>query len=83
MHSIAYASHSLTTGERNYAIMELETLTVLWTITHFIPFLYGHEATGLTDNTLVKAVLETSNLSGKHARWWTKVHRSGVKSVTI
>lgn len=83
LHPIAYASRSLTTGERNYAITELETLAVVWAITHFIPYLYGHEVTVLTDHTAVKAVLETPNPSSKHARWWTKVYGSGIKSVTI
>ena len=71
LHPIAYASRSLTTGERNYAITELETLVVVWAITHFIPYLYGHDVTVY------------SNSSGKHARWWTKVYRSGVKNVKI
>ena len=83
LHPIAYASRSLTTGERNYAITELETLAVVWAITHFIPYLCGHDVTVYTVHTAVKAVLETSNPSGKHARWWTKVYGSGVKSVKI
>ena len=83
LHPVAYASRSLTPSERNYAITELETLAVVWAITHFIPYLYGHEVTVYTDHTAVKAVLETPNPSGKHARWWTKVYGSGVKNVTI
>lgn len=83
LHPIAYASCSLTTGERNYAITELETLAVVWAITHFISDLYGHEVTVYMDHTAVKAVFETPNPSGKHTRWWTKVYGSGVKSVTI
>ena len=83
LHPIAYASRSLTSSERNYAITELETLAVVWAITHFIPYLYGHEVTVYTDHTEVKAVLETLNPTGKIARWWTKVYGSGVKSVTI
>ena len=42
LHPIAYASCSLTTSERNYAITKLETLAVVCTITHFNPYLYGH-----------------------------------------
>ena len=36
-----------------------------------------------TDHTVVKAILETPNPTGKIARWWTKVYGSGVKSVSI
>ena len=83
VHPIAYASHSLMTSQRNYAITELETLAVVWAITHFVPYLYGHEVTVYTDHSAVNAVFETSNPSGKHARWWTRVYGSGVKNVTI
>ena len=63
--------------------MELETLAVVWAISHFVPYLYGYEVTVLTDHTAVKAILQTPNPSGKHARWWTKVYASGVKNVKI
>ena len=36
-----------------------------------------------TDHSAVKSVLETSNPTGKHARWWTRVYGSGVRRVTI
>ena len=35
------------------------------------------------DHTVVKAVLETPNLTGKHARWWSKIHGSGIGEVNI
>ena len=83
LHPVAYASHALTLSEKNYAITELDTLAVVWAITHYHFYLYGHSVTVYTDHTAVKAVLETPNPSGKHARWWTKVYGSGVKDVTI
>ena len=36
-----------------------------------------------TDHTAVKAVLETPNLTGKHACWWSKIHGSGIGEVNI
>ena len=36
-----------------------------------------------TDHSAVKAILETPSPSGKHARWWSRVYGSGVKSVQI
>ena len=50
VHPIAYASRSLTTGERNYAVTQLDTLAVVWAITHFVPYmyLYGHVVTVYT-----------------------------------
>ena len=35
------------------------------------------------DHTAIKAVLNTSTPSEKHARWWTKVYGSGVREVNI
>ena len=69
LHPIAYASRSLSSVECNYSITELETLAVVWAVTHFHSYLYGYSVTILTDHTAVKAVLETPNPSRKHARW--------------
>ena len=35
------------------------------------------------DHAAVKAVLGAPNLNGKHARWWNKVHGSGIQEVDI
>jgi len=79
LHPIAFASRALNPQEKNYAITERETLAVVWVIiTHFHYYLYGHRVTVYTDHSAVKAVLETPNPSGKHARWWTRVYGRGV-----
>ena len=69
IHPVAYASRSLSPQERRYAITELETLAVVWAVSHFHAYLYGHDVHVFTDHSAVKAVLETPNPSGKHARW--------------
>ena len=83
IHPVAYASRSLSPQERNYGITELETLAVVWAISHFKSYLYGHSVTVYTDHSAIKAILETPSPTGKHARWWTKVYGSGVKQVHI
>ena len=65
LHPIAYASRSLSAAEHNYSITELETLAVVWAVTHFHSYLYGHSVTILTDHTAVKAVLETPKHLGE------------------
>ena len=82
-HPISYASRALSHSKKNYAITELETLAVVWPVSHYHHHLYGHSVTVLTDHSAVKAVLETPNPTGKHARWWTKVYGRGVREVCI
>ena len=83
LHPVAYASRALTPAEKNYSVTELETLAVVWGITHFHSYLYGGDVTVITDHSAVKPVLETPNPTGKHARWWTRVYGRGIKSVSI
>ena len=35
LHPIAYTSQSLSPSEENYSVTELETLTVVWAMSHF------------------------------------------------
>ena len=82
-HPVAYASRALSPQEKHYAVTELESLAVVWAVNHFHAYLYGHDVVVFTDHSAVKAVLETPNPSGKHARWWSKVFGSGVRNINI
>ena len=83
LHPVAYASRSLSATENRYGITELETLAVVWAISHFHAYLYGNDVTVYTDHSAVKAVLETPSPSAKHACWWSQVYASGVRNVNI
>ena len=83
LHPVAYASRSISASEANYAITNLETLAVVWAITHFRYYLYGHNITVITDHAAVKTVLGAPNLTGQHARWWSKVYGSGIRLLDI
>ena len=83
MHPIAFARRALAAAEKNYGITDLETLGVVWAISHFHYYLYGHYVTIYTDHSTVNTVLETASPSGRYARWWTRVFNSRVKQVTI
>ena len=50
VHPVAYASRALNPSEKNYSVTELETLAVMWAITHFHTYLYKNRATVLTDH---------------------------------
>ena len=73
LHPVAYASRALTPQEKKYAATELETLAVVWSVSHFHAYLYGHDVVVYTDHSAVQAVLETPSPNGKHARWWSKL----------
>ena len=83
LHPVVYASQSVSASEANYAITNLETLAVVWAITHFRYYLYGHNVTVITDHAAVNAALGAHNLTGKHARWWSKAYGSGIKLIDI
>ena len=82
-HPVAYASCSLSKTEERYSITDLETLAVVWAISHFQYYLYGHDVTVRTDHQAVKAILGSPNASGKHACWWSKVYSSGLRTIDI
>ena len=65
---IAYASRSLQAHERNYGVMELEGLGVVWAVKYFRAYLYGHRCKVYTDHESLKALLNTPHPSGKLAR---------------
>ena len=54
-----------------------------WDVSHYRAYLYRHNVTVYTDHSAVKAVLGTTNFSGKHARWWTRVYINGVRTIDI
>jgi hypothetical protein len=68
LYPVAFVSRALTPSKRNYGIIELETLAVVWAISHYHHVLFGNSVTVYTDHTSVKAVLESPNPTAKHAR---------------
>ena len=82
-HPVAYASRALSPQESCYAITELETLAIVWAISHFHAYLYGHDVLVYTDHSAVITVLQTPSANGKHARWWSNSFGSGLKSIQI
>ena len=79
LHPVAFVSHSLYSSEASLSLR------------HWL--LFGLSSTSIicctdimtvyVDHSAVKAVLETPNPSGKHARWWVRVYQKGAWSVKI
>ena len=76
LHPVAYASRALAAQEKRYTITctELETLAVVWAMSHFHSYLYEHDVTILTDHSAVRAVLGNPGGGSKHTRWWMRVY---------
>ena len=83
LHPVSYASRALSKAEENYAVTELETLAVVWAVSHFHHPIYGHNVKVVTDHSAVRAVLCTLSPSAKHARWWNKVYGCGAQNIEI
>ena len=83
IHPVAYASRALSPQEQRYSVTELETLAVVWAVKHYLAYLYGHDVLVYTDHSAVRAVLNSPHPNGKHARWWSLVHGSGIRNLEI
>ena len=58
LYLVAYTSRALSPAEKNYSITELETLAVVWAMSHFKYHLYNHPVTIYTDLSAVLAILD-------------------------
>ena len=69
LHPIAFFSSKLTSPEKNYSIMEKETLAIIRSLKFFRPELLGIEFTIFTDNSAVSSILNIPMPTGRLARW--------------
>ena len=69
VHPVAYASRSLNPHEKNYAISELETLTLVWAVKQFRAYILGYKCIVFTDHSACTSLLNTPHPSAKLARW--------------
>ena len=53
LHSVAYASRALSHTEKRYAIIDMKTLAVVWVVSRFHAYLYGHDVLVYMDHSTV------------------------------
>lgn len=86
---IAFASRSLSKSERNYSVTERESLSVVFSIDKFRPFVEGTHFTVITDHYSLLWLNNLKEPTGKLARWPVKlqqfsfdlIHRKGSLNV--
>lgn len=67
---VAFASRKLSSSERNYAIHQLEFLSLKWAVVEkFHDYLYGVRFTVRTDNNPLTYVLTSAKLNATGHRW--------------
>jgi len=59
---------SVNKHEKNYGILELKTLGLVWAVRYFRPYLLGHPCVAFTNHAACLYILNTAKPSGKLAR---------------
>ena len=80
LHPVAYQVGPITKTEANHVIT---TLVVVWAVTHFRYYQYGHKVTIITDHAAVRVILGAPNLSGMHGAKFMEVVSKKWKSYTV
>lgn len=88
IHSVAYASRSVDKHEKNYGILELETIGLVWSARYFHKYILGHPCTVYTDHAACLSILNTARPSRKLARWALTIqemdlmikHKAGIQN---
>lgn len=70
---IAYASRTLNKSECNYATIEKELLSIVWSVKHFRPYLYGRNFTILTDHKPLEWLFNITDPGSRLLRWRLKL----------
>ncbi|MCP3681299.1 MAG: hypothetical protein GY861_01290, partial [bacterium] len=68
-HPVAYASKALNKHQKNYSIIELELLAIIFGVEYFRPYLYGRKFIIQTDHAPLKYLQNMKNPTGRFARW--------------
>ena len=70
---VAYASRLLKSSELKYAVLQKEALGIVWSLTHFYPYLYGRHFTIITDHRPLKWLRTMTAPSNLFARWLSEI----------
>ena len=66
---VLYASRSLKEAERQYSVMDLKALAVVWEVKTFRLYSMGTHFKVVTDYNVLKALVYKATLEGRLAQW--------------
>ena len=68
-HVISYSSKAFTGAEKRWTTTEKEAYAVVWALTHYHAYVYGHKVIVFTDHRPLQWLRALKNPNGKLARW--------------
>ncbi|KHJ98185.1 integrase core domain protein, partial [Oesophagostomum dentatum] len=69
LHPIAFGSRCINKHERNYSIIELEALAIVFGLTYFRPYVFGAKIKIITDHAPLCSLFHRSDLTGRLAKY--------------
>jgi hypothetical protein len=78
---IAFASRTLNSAEKNYAVVEKEALAMIWAIQYFRHYLWGKPCRILTDHAPLRWLLRKQSTSARLQRWALKLQDFNVTDI--
>lgn len=72
-HPVAFASRLLNKAEERYSTTDREALAIVWATIVFRPYIYGVHFEIVTDHNPLIGLRQSKNLTGRQARWYTRL----------
>ncbi|CAI4220523.1 unnamed protein product [Auanema sp. JU1783] len=79
LHPIAFASRKLIKAERNYALIEIEAVGLIFALTQFRTYVLGTHTTCITDHRRLTNILTLRDLFGRLAKFQLAIQKLDIE----